>query len=115
MKSILLDILNEEDLKLINKATLIDSSNHVCKTLKEKGFQIGIFTRNYSKLVYRLLKNSPPLNLILFWEGMKGENKQEQLIYILHCLNFVPHQVIVVGDHVSDISAAKGVGCYALG
>jgi len=116
IKSDLIKILNEEDLKLINKATLIDSSNHVCKILKENGFLIGIFTRNYSKLVYRSLNkfSFPKFDIILGrYEG--GKNKQEQLSYILLHLNLDPHQTIVVGDHVIDIIAAKSEGCYTVG
>ncbi|RLF39786.1 MAG: hypothetical protein DRN00_01050 [Thermoplasmata archaeon] len=116
MKSILLDILNEEDLKLVNKATLIDSSNRICETLKERGFLIGIFTRNYSELVHRLLEkfSFPKFDIVLGrYEG--GKNKQEQLIYILHYLDLEPHQAVVVGDYIGDIIAAKRVGCYTIG
>ena len=116
LKQELIEILNEEDMKLIDKAEIIDSSPQICSILKNRNYLIGIFSRNYSKAINLLLDkfSFPKFDMVLGrYEG--GKNKREQLNYILLNFDLDPNRTIVVGDHVIDIVTAKKEECYAIG
>jgi phosphoglycolate phosphatase len=86
-------------------------------TLQERGYRLGIFTRNSREGCGLVLRRHPlPHSVLLTREDVANvkphpEHLQEALLH----LDCPPEQALVVGDHPTDAETAVAVGACAVG
>jgi phosphoglycolate phosphatase len=102
--------------KIIARIKPFPECPEMIKKLKEQGFVLGIITSNLEKSVREFLKNNDLdyFNFVMTRNSLIG--KDRTILNAIKKYNFVPEEVIYVGDEIRDIIAAKkaGVDCVAV-
>ncbi|MGL5757595.1 phosphoglycolate phosphatase [Plesiomonas sp.] len=95
------------------------SVNDTLACLKEQGLPLAIVTNKPTAFVAPLLN---ALNLDIYFDPIIGGDDvlvrkphPAGLYLVLGSLGLRPHELLVVGDSVNDIKAAKAAGCPSVG
>lgn len=100
-------ILKEE----INKAKFFEGMIDVLKSLKQKGYVLGILSSNSKKNVLSVLKHNKVEDLFAFVHSeLNIFGKHRSLEKIINKYHLKKEDVLYVGDEVRDIEACKKTG-----
>ncbi|MCG2886386.1 MAG: HAD family hydrolase [Vulcanisaeta sp.] len=109
-----LRIKNEVYLSLINNAKPMNNALEVLRTLKERGFMVGIVT---SSSRYVALKVLEVTGLIRYVDAIvagddveRGKPSAEPLLKLLSMWGLGVDEVVVVGDSRYDVDMARNAG-----
>jgi 2-phosphoglycolate phosphatase len=84
------------------------------KTLKEKGYQVGLVTSKKNNMARRGLENNDLfkyIDVLVGFDNVKNHKPApDSLNKAAELLNLKTNELIYVGDHVNDIIAAKRAG-----
>ncbi len=111
------DILHEVEMKAAEKGRLIPGTETTLKSLRMKGFKIGIITRNCDDAVRKIFPDIDEFCDIFVSRNLVKRVKPhpEHLNYLLKSLNIAGNDAMMVGDHVIDIQAGQQVGMASAG
>ncbi len=111
------DILHEVEMKSAEKGRLIPGTEETLKGLREKGFKVGIITRNCEEAVRKVF---PAIND--FCDVFVSRNSVRKvkphpghLTHVMKSLRISGEESMMVGDHIIDVEAGKRVGMKTIG
>jgi phosphoglycolate phosphatase len=87
------------------------------RELTQRGYRLGIFTRNARECCERILSRHPlPHSVLLTRDDVdRVKPDPEHLRQVLLRLNCAPEHALVVGDHFTDVETARAAGALAVG
>ena len=111
------DILHEVEMKSAEKGRLIPGAEGALKSLREKGFKVGIITRNCEEAVRKVF---PAINdfcdvFVSRNSVKKVKPHPDHLTHVMKSLKILGKEAVMVGDHTIDIQAGKRVGMKTIG
>jgi len=111
------EILHEIEMKAAEAGKLIPGTVATLKSLRRKGINIGIITRNCEDAVRRVF---PDIND--FCDAFVSRNSvkkvkphPDHLTCVMELLKTSGEEAVMVGDHITDIQAGKRVGMETIG
>jgi HAD superfamily hydrolase (TIGR01509 family) len=88
------------------------------KTLKEKGYLLGLFTSEMHEIAIdemKILGLDQFFDHVIAFDDVKYPKPHPQgLLDMMNVFKCEPHEMIMVGDQLSDAHAAKSAGVYAI-
>ena len=110
-------ILREVEFEAASEGRLIAGSLETLSYLRQKGIKVGIVTRNCEEAVRRVFPD-----IDAFCDAFVSRNSvkrvkphPDHLSSVLKVLHVSGDETLMVGDHVLDILAGKGVGMKTIG
>lgn len=107
-------IMSRAEIASLGDARLREGSLEVLKSLKERGFKIGIITngcRDYATKVIEMFSLSNYVDVLIARDDVVNQKPSpEPLLKALKILGFSAEEVIFVGDHWIDALCAEGAG-----
>jgi phosphoglycolate phosphatase len=110
-------ILREVEFEAAAQGRMIPGSRETLALLRERGLRVGIVTRNCEEAVRRVF-----LDLDAFCDAFVSRNSvkrvkphPDHLTSVMKALQVSGDETVMVGDHVLDILAGKGVGMRTIG
>jgi phosphoglycolate phosphatase len=110
-------ILREVEFEAASGGKLIPGSIETLTYLRQNGIKVGIVTRNCEEAVRRVFPN-----INAFCDAFVSRNSvkrvkphPDHLTSVLNVLHVSGDETVMVGDHVLDILAGKGVGMRTIG
>jgi phosphoglycolate phosphatase len=110
-------ILREVEFEAAAQGRMIPGSRETLALLRERGLRVGIVTRNCEEAVRRVFPN-----LDAFCDAFVSRNSvkrvkphPDHLTSVMKALQVSGDETVMVGDHVLDILAGKGVGMRTIG
>jgi phosphoglycolate phosphatase len=110
-------ILREVEFEAAAQGRMIPGSRETLALLRERGLRVGIVTRNCEEAVRRVFPN-----LDAFCDAFVSRNSvkrvkphPDHLTSVMKALQVSGDETVMVGDHVLDILAGKGVGMRTVG
>jgi phosphoglycolate phosphatase len=110
-------ILKEVEFEAAAEGRMIPGSKETLAYLRQKGIKIGIVTRNCEEAVRRVFPN-----IDAFCDAFVSRNSvkrvkphPDHLTSVMNALQVSGEETVMVGDHVLDILAGKGVGMRTIG
>jgi phosphoglycolate phosphatase len=110
-------ILHEVELKAAEEGKLLPGAKQTLKSLRGKGFQVGIVTRNCEEAVRKVFQDIEKYcDVFVSRDSIKKVKPHpEQLTSVLKALHVTGEETVMVGDHTIDIQAGKRVGMKTIG
>ena len=110
-------ILHEVEMKAAEEGRLIPGTESTLKSLRKKGINIGIITRNCEDAVRKVF---PDINdfcdvFVSRNSVKKVKPHPDHLTYVMESLKISGKESMMVGDHITDIQAGKRVGMETIG
>jgi phosphoglycolate phosphatase len=110
-------ILHEVEMKAAEEGRLIPGTEATLKSLRRKGFKIGIITRNCEDAVRKVF---PDINdfcdvFVSRNSVKKVKPHPDHLTHAMELLKTSGEKAVMVGDHITDIQAGKRVGMETIG
>ena len=110
-------ILREVEIEAADRGCMISGAPEVLSLLMERGLKVGIVTRNCEEAVRRVF---PGIDACCHAFVSRNSVKRvkphpEHLNSVLKALQTEGNETVMVGDHVLDILAGKGVGMRTIG
>jgi phosphoglycolate phosphatase len=111
------DILHEVEMKAAERGKLIPGTEATLKSLKQRGIKIGIITRNCEDAVRKVFPNLNDFCDVFVSRNSvkKVKPHPDHLTFAMESLKTSGEESVMVGDHVIDIQAGKGVGMKTIG
>jgi phosphoglycolate phosphatase len=111
------DILHEVEMKAAERGKLIPGTEATLKSLKQRGIKIGIITRNCEDAVRKVFPNLDDFCDVFVSRNSvkKVKPHPDHLTFAMESLKTSGEESVMVGDHVIDIQAGKGVGMKTIG
>jgi phosphoglycolate phosphatase len=111
------DILHEVEMKAAERGKLIPGTEATLKSLKQRGIKIGIITRNCEDAVRKVFPNLNDFCDVFVSRNSvkKVKPHPDHLIFAMELLKTSGEESMMVGDHIIDIQAGKGVGMKTIG
>ena len=110
-------ILREVEFEAAAGGRLIPGSKETLSFLREKGMKVGIVTRNCEEAVRRVFRD-----IDAYCDAFVSRNSvkrvkphPDHLISVMKALHVSDGEAMMIGDHVLDIQAGKGVGMKTVG
>ena len=110
-------ILREVEFEAAAEGRLIPGSKETLDYLRQRGIKVGIVTRNCEEAVRRVFPN-----IDAFSDAFVSRNSvkrvkphPDHLMFVMNALRVSGEETLMVGDHVLDILAGKGVGMKTVG
>jgi len=112
-------IIVQHELEASEKAEAFPYSIELLNTLKSKGKNIGIITRNSRAASMKTLEVSGLMKymdvIITREDVMKVKPDPEHVEVAIKFLEKRAEDTVVIGDHKYDISSGKRAGCFTIG
>ena len=110
-------IVRQAELKACRDARLYPGTAEALQTLSQRGYRLGIFTRNARECCELILRRHPlPYSILLAREDVVNVKPHPgHLASLLARLNCPPERALVVGDHHTDVETARAAGAWAVG
>jgi phosphoglycolate phosphatase len=110
-------ILHEVEMKAAEEGRLIPGTEATLKSLRMKGINIGIITRNCEDAVRKVF---PDINdfcdvFVSRNSVKKVKPHPDHLTCVMELLKTSGEEGVMVGDHITDIQAGKRVGMETIG
>jgi phosphoglycolate phosphatase len=110
-------ILHEVEMKAAEEGRLIPGTEATLKSLRMKGINIGIITRNCEDAVRKVF---PGINdfcdvFVSRNSVKKVKPHPDHLTCVMELLKTSGEEAVMVGDHITDIQAGKRVGMETIG
>jgi len=110
-------ILHEVEMKAAEEGRLIPGTEATLKSLRRKGINIGIITRNCEDAVRKVF---PDINdfcdvFVSRNSVKKVKPHPDHLTCVMELLKTSGEEAVMVGDHITDIQAGKRVGMETIG
>jgi phosphoglycolate phosphatase len=111
------DILHEVEMKAAEMGKLIPGTEDTLKSLKQRGIKIGIITRNCEDAVRKVFPNLNDFCDVFVSRNSvrKVKPHPDHLTYAMELLKASGEESVMVGDHIIDVQAGKGVGMKTIG
>jgi len=111
------DILYEVEMRAAKDGKLIPGTEDTLKSLKQRGIKIGIITRNCEDAVRKVFPNLNDFCDVFVSRNSvkKVKPHPDHLTYAMELLKTSGEESVMVGDHVIDVQAGKGVGMKTIG
>ena len=111
------EILHEIEMKAAEAGKLIPGTEATLKSLRRKGINIGIITRNCEDAVRKVF---PDINdfcdvFVSRNSVKKVKPHPDHLTCVMESLKISGEEAVMVGDHITDIQAGKRVGMATIG
>ena len=111
------EILHEIEMKAAEAGKLIPGTEATLKSLRRKGINIGIITRNCEDAVRKVF---PDINdfcdvFVSRNSVKKVKPHPDHLTYVMESLKISGKESMMVGDHIIDVQAGKRVGMETIG
>ena len=112
-----MEIVRQGEVAACREAEPFPGVPEALATLRERGYRLGIFTRNSRECCGLVLRRHPlPHSVLLAREDVANVKPHpEHLQRTLARLDCEPAQALVVGDHHTDVETARAVGAHAAG
>ena len=110
-------ILKEVELEAAAGGKLIPGSKEVLYSIREKGMKVGIVTRNCEDAVRKVFPDIDAYcDVFVSRDGVKRVKPHpDHLTSVMKALQVSGDETVMVGDHVLDVMAGKGVGMRTVG
>jgi HAD superfamily hydrolase (TIGR01549 family) len=109
------EILHEHEEQAIENSSLNPGVRDTLDKLKEKGIQTAILTRNTSKNATAVTeKHELEFNMVFGRDDGPAKPDAFGVVKVSEELGVAANEVMVVGDYVHDLQAAKSAGAYAV-
>jgi phosphoglycolate phosphatase len=110
-------ILHEEEMKAAEEGRLIPGTEATLKRLRKRGIKVGIITRNCEDAVRKVF---PDINdfcdvFVSRNSVKKVKPHPDHLTYVMKRLKISGQEAVMVGDHMLDVQAGRGVGMKTVG
>lgn len=110
-------ILHKVEMKAAEEGRLIPGTEATLKELRRKGIKIGIITRNCEDAVRKVF---PSINdfcdvFVSRNSVKKVKPHPDHLTYVMKRLKTSGEEAVMVGDHIIDVQAGRGVGMKTIG
>jgi phosphoglycolate phosphatase len=111
------NVLREIEMSAAETGKLILGTEATLKKLKDKGFKIGIITRNCEDAVRKVF---PDINdfcdvFVSRNSVKKVKPHPDHLTYVMESFKISGKESVMVGDHIIDVQAGKRVGMKTIG
>lgn len=111
------DILRDVEMKAAEMGSLIPGTEATLKSLRQKGFKLGIITRNCEDAVRKVF---PGINVFCDVFVSRNSVKKvkphpDHLTYVMESMKISGKESVMVGDHLIDVQAGKGAGMKTIG
>ncbi len=111
------DILRDVEMKAAETGSLIPGTEATLKSLRQKGFKLGIITRNCEDAVRKVF---PGINVFCDVFVSRNSVKKvkphpDHLTYVMESMKISGKESVMVGDHLIDVQAGKGAGMKTIG
>jgi len=110
-------IVRQAELEACRNARLYLGTTESLQTLSQRGYRLGIFTRNARECCELVLRRHPlPYSVLVAREDVVNVKPHpEHLVATLARLDSPPGRALVVGDHYTDVETARAAGAWAVG
>ena len=111
------DILRNVEMIAAEAGRLIPGTEATLKSLRQKGIQIGIITRNCEDAVRKVFPNINDFCDVFVSRNSvkKVKPHPDHLTYVMELLEISGRESVMVGDHLIDVQAGKGAGMKTIG
>ena len=111
------DILHAVEMSAAQEGNLLPGAKVTLKSLREKGIQVGIITRNCEDAVREVFPDIDHFCDIFVSRNSVRRVKPhpDHLTYVTQSLNISGEEAVMVGDHIIDVQAGKRVGMKTVG
>ncbi len=111
------DILHDVEMKAAENGSLLPGTETALQKLREKGMKIGIITRNCEEAVRKVFPDIHDFcDVFVSRNSVKNVKPHpDHLTYVMDLLKVSGEEAVMVGDHLIDVQAGKGVGMKAIG
>lgn len=105
------------EVEAAKRAEPLPNTENTLNWLRDNGIKVGIVTRNCRSAVEAVLaKHNMPVNALFTRDDVpRVKPNPDHLLRALQALASSPHRSIMVGDHPTDILAARGADMSAIG
>lgn len=111
-------IISKYEMEGAKKTNLIPGAEKLLRTLKNRGFKLGLFTledRNTTNFLLEKCSINSFFDSIVTRDDVNNfKPDPEHLKAVLAQLNVSSHEIIIVGDNPIDIECAKGINALAI-
>ncbi|MCD6538535.1 HAD-IA family hydrolase [Candidatus Bathyarchaeota archaeon] len=108
------DLMNRVEIESLDAASLIDGVPEVLRSLKERGFRIGLLTRSCREYAEKILRR---FNIREYFDAILARDDVEypkpnpaHALELLKLLNVSARDTVFIGDHLSDLECAVKSG-----
>jgi len=108
------DLMNRVEIESLDAASLIDGVPEILRSLKERGFRIGLLTRSCREYAEKILRR---FNIRGYFDAILARDDVEypkpnptHALELLKLLNVSVRDAIFIGDHLSDMECAVKSG-----
>ncbi len=110
-------ILQEVEIEAAADGRLIPGSKETLAFLREKGMKVGIVTRNCEDAVRKVFPDIDAYCDVFVSRDVvkKVKPHPDHLTFVMKALRVSGNEAVMIGDHVLDIQAGKGVGMRTVG
>jgi phosphoglycolate phosphatase len=110
-------ILHDVELRAAAEGKMLPGVEAAIKSLRKKGFKVGIVTRNCEEAVRKVLPDIEKYcDVFVSRDSIKKVKPHpEQLTSVLKALDVPGKETVMVGDHPIDIQAGKRVAMMTIG
>jgi phosphoglycolate phosphatase len=110
-------ILYGVEMMAAEKGRLIPGTEKTLKNLRERGIKVGIVTRNCEEAVRKVFPNIDDFcDVFISRDSVKKVKPHpDHLTYVMELLKVSGNEVLMVGDHPTDIQAGKQAGMETVG
>jgi phosphoglycolate phosphatase len=110
-------ILHEVEVRAAEDGKLLPGVEEALKSLRGKGFKVGIVTRNCEEAIRKVVPDIEAFCDVFVPRDLikKVKPHPQQLMSVLKALHVTGGETVMVGDHTIDIQAGKRVGMKTVG
>ena len=110
-------VLREVEMSAAETGKLIPGTEATLKKIRNKGFKIGIITRNCEDAVRKVFPNVNDFCDVFVSRNSvkKVKPHPDHLTYVMESLKTSWEESVMVGDHIIDVQAGKRVGMKTIG
>ena len=111
------DILHAVEMSAAQEGKLIPGAKPTLKTLRDKGVNVGIITRNCEDAVRKVFPDIDHFCDVFVSRNSvkKVKPHPDHLTYVMKSLGVSGEEAVMVGDHIIDVQAGKRVGMKTVG
>ncbi len=112
-----LSILEDIEMRHARDTRPIPFAKELICVLRERDVRIGVVTRNCRKAseLSLLIAGIDPDVLVCREDTLNHKPHPEPILHALECLNSLPGNSIMVGDHIMDVQSGKAAGLKTIG
>ncbi|MBS7657812.1 MAG: HAD family hydrolase [Candidatus Bathyarchaeia archaeon] len=112
-------LMNEVELRSLTSVSSIKGVKETLKTLRVKGFKIGVLTRSCREYALKSLEKTCLIDFIDYLVARDDLDTPKpnpiSVLKLIEKMELTTKEVLMVGDHVSDALCAKKAGVEFIG